>query len=354
MGVASRCGRGDMRNVAMAQAGKLIGKFLLDGTNKVKYFMLLKFAAVIAFAFSGHADAQPTPATLPLSTGSELAVWTIAPDKPTHITPVIFLHGGPGMYTEARRFDEGQIFRDAGFTTIYFDQAGGGKSKQLPANAYSLERAVNDLEAMRIEIKQEKLIFWGNSYGATLAAVYAARYPGHVAAVILTSPGTFPGTNPKRNYSLTNRDKVKFSKALSTAVAKIDKDGAAAEKAVTQAEAGALFDEAIAAELIEGMVCKGAQISPPALSGGGNLFANRIILRQVEKLQFASTPIAIPALVVRGSCDFLGPENASQFVTLFGASSVVVSKSGHSLLENRTDLDTALREFTKAKLADVP
>jgi pimeloyl-ACP methyl ester carboxylesterase len=326
----------------------------LEGTNKVKYFTLRKSAAVIAFAFSGHADAQPAPATLPLSTGSELAVWTITPDTPTHITPIIFLHGGPGMYTEARRFDEGQIFRDAGFTTMYFDQAGGGKSKRLPANAYSLERAVNDLEALRIEIKQEKLILWGNSYGATLAAVYAARYPGQVAAVILTSPGTFPGTNPKRNYRLTNRDRVKFSRALSTAAAKIDKDGAAAEKAVTQAEAGALLDEAIAAELIEGMVCKGTQIPQPALSGGGNLFANRIILKQVEKLKFASTPIVIPALVVRGSCDFLGAENAAQFATLFSASSIVVNNSGHALLENRTEVDAALREFTKAKLAVVP
>ena len=343
-----------MRNVALAQTGMLNLKLQLNKEIRVKYSVFLKSAAILCLAISGHAFAQSVPEMMPLPGGSELAIWTIKPNKAAHNTPIVFLHGGPGMYTEARRFDEGKLFRDAGFTTVYFDQAGGGKSKRLSASAYSFDRAVTDLEALRITLNQEKLILWGNSYGASLAAVYAMRFPGRVAAVILTSPGTFPGTKPKRNYGLTNRDKVKFSKALGNAVTKIDKDGAAAEKEVSQADAGVLFDEAIAAELIEGMVCKGAQISPPAPSGGGNLFANRIILKQVEKLDFAPARIPIPALVLRGSCDFLGPENAAHFSDMFAASPVEVANSGHALLENRAGVDAALVTFIAGSLASLP
>jgi pimeloyl-ACP methyl ester carboxylesterase len=298
--------------------------------------------------------AEPAPTMVTLSTGSEVATWTLAPEKQKHQTVVLFLHGGPGLYTEARRLDEGRPFRAAGFTTVYFDQVGGGKSKRLPASDYSLERAVADVEALRVKLGQDRLILWGNSFGTSLAAIYAARFPGRVAGLILTSPGTFPGTNPKRSYSLTNRDKVKLSKDLLAAAGKIDKAGGSAETKVSQDEAGKAFDAMVAAELIEGMVCKGAQISPPALAGGGNLFANRIILKQVERLAFKPQPMPkSPTLIIRGSCDFLPESNAAAYAKLFGASVTPIAGAGHGLLEKRGEVEAAFAAFAAEGLAGV-
>jgi pimeloyl-ACP methyl ester carboxylesterase len=315
---------------------------------------LATVAIAVSIAVSTVAAAQNAPDIVRLSTGSEIATWSIAPDRPIHKTPIIFLHGGPGMYTEARRFDEGAPFRAAGFTTIYFDQAGGGRSKRLVASAYSLDRAVADLEALRVALGQERLLLWGNSYGASLATVYAARYRGKVAGLVLTSPGTFPGTNPKRSYGLTNRDKVKLGTALSSAVNKIDSKGAAAEAELSQSDAGALLDIATSAELIEAMVCKGAQVTPPQLAGGANLYANRIILKSVEKMAFKpGAPMPLPTLILRGACDFLPETNAVIYAKLFATSVTTLPATGHGLLENRSAIDAAFRAFADGPLKGI-
>jgi pimeloyl-ACP methyl ester carboxylesterase len=201
----------------------------------MRYF-LAAAATCLAIAIPLSAAPMPAPQMKALSTGSELAIWSLAPEKPVHATPIVYLHGGPGLYTEGRRLDEGAVFRAAGFTTIYFDQVGGGQSKRLKATEYSIDRAVYDLEALRISLGQEKLILWGNSYGASLAALYSSRFPLRVSALILTSPGSFPGTDAKRSYSLTNRGSVSLGKELSVAVGKIDKKGAAAETEVSQGD----------------------------------------------------------------------------------------------------------------------
>jgi pimeloyl-ACP methyl ester carboxylesterase len=289
-----------------------------------------------------------------LSTGSEIATWTVEPDKKRHQTPVIYLHGGPGMYTEVRRFAEGEPLRAAGFTTLYFDQVGGGQSKPLAPGDYSVERALADLEALRVQLGQDKMILWGNSYGASLATLYASRFPGHVAGMILTSPGAFPGTSPKRNYAVTNRDKVIFAKDFQSAVSAIDSKGPAAVATVSQGDAGKLFDIAIAAELMEAMVCKGTQASPPALQGGGNLYANRLVSKSLGKIRFKPKPLpAMPTLILRGTCDFLPDVNAAQFGRLFGTTVTSIPDTGHGFLENRAAIEAALKGFASGPLATI-
>jgi pimeloyl-ACP methyl ester carboxylesterase len=300
------------------------------------------------------ASAQDAPVMMSLATGSEVATWTLAPDKPAHKTPVIFLHGGPGMYTTAGVFVKGAPLRAAGFTTIYFDQAGGGKSKRLPAANYTIERAIADLEALRVKLGQDQLILWGSSYGAGLATIYAARYPAHVSAVILTSPGSYPGTRASHNYKPTNRDKVTYTKELSAAVRKVDRDGPAAETTLSQDSAGRLFDDIVNADLMGGMVCKGATIKAPPPGVGGNLYANRMIAKDLDKLKFGKpATIAVPALIIRGACDFLPESNAASFAALFSTNVTTIPATGHGLLENREAIDAAFAAFANGKLRNV-
>lgn len=298
--------------------------------------------------------AQDAPTMLSVSTGSELATWTMLAEKPLHKTPVIYVHGGPGMYTTDGAKKKGASLRNAGFTTIYFDQAGGGKSKHIAVKDYTIERAVADLEALRIALGQDKIIIWGSSYGASLAAIYTARYPANVAGIILTSPGSYPGTSAKRDYKITNRDKVKMSKELISAVGKVDNNGQSAEASLSQSDAGRLFDDLVNADLMGGMVCKGSNITPPAPGSGGNLYANRLIAKDLDKIKFkAAGPIKIPALVLRGSCDFITESSAAKFAALFGTKVTTINSSGHGLLENKDDIEAAFAQFANGPLAAV-
>jgi pimeloyl-ACP methyl ester carboxylesterase len=325
----------------------------------------LKLSAYVMAAAAGvslssviiaqDAGPQTTPVMVALPTGSELATWTFVPEKPVHKTPVIFLHGGPGMYTTSGVFLKGAPLREAGFTTVYFDQAGGGQSKDIPAKDYTIDRAVADLEAMRASLKQDKIILWGSSYGATLAAIYAVRYPEHVAGVILTSPGWYPGTKASPDYRSSNLGKVDQGKAISAAVNKIDKEGAAAEATLSQDAAGILFDD-FGKQIFGGLVCKGSKATLPstAIVKGGNLYANRMIGKDTKMIKFVTgAAFAFPALIIRGSCDYVPPSHAASFAKLFGTSVTTMQGTGHGLLENRPAIDAAFSAFANGPLSKV-
>lgn len=317
----------------------------------------MRFApAILAclLALPNVALAQTSPVMVTLGTGSRVATWTISPPAKARKTPVLFLHGGPGMYTTEGARSKGAALRAAGFTTIYFDQAGGGLSDQIPATQYTMQRAVDDVEALRVALKLDKVILWGSSYGADLAAFYARRFPDRVAAMILTSPGNFPGVAVKRDYSRTDRGKADIGPDAGKAVRLIDSKGGAAEASLSQAAAGKLMDAVVSAELMNGMVCKGSPSPPPTVAGGGNLYANRLLSREVKKTALpAGVALAGPVLIIRGTCDFLPMESAERYRASFGGTIVSIPETGHQFVEKRADLDAALTRFATVDLAGI-
>ncbi len=125
-----------------------------------------------------------------LPTGSRIAYVRLPAQAPVRETPVIFLHGGPGvpdMKGDAEYF--GSLTRD-GLDVYVYDQIGRGRSARLQDPAeYTLARDVADLEAIRRRIGSQKVVLIGHSAGGVLAAAYAARHPGNVARMVLASPG---------------------------------------------------------------------------------------------------------------------------------------------------------------------
>ena len=315
----------------------------------VRIFSALLAAVAIPCAVA----AAPAPVMVDLSTGSRIASWTLpATSGAKHQTPIIFLHGGPGLYTEDRRLEEGRVFRELGFSTIYFDQAGGGRSDRLPVSEYSLARAVADLEALRALLGKDRIILWGNSYGAALATLYSQQFPNRVAALILTSPGLFPGVDAKRDYSVTARDKVEYSPAVIDAINRIDRSPVEAEKKLSQAAAGKLFDDLVADELLNGVVCKGASVRPPALPGGGNLYAQRAIFRDLKRVQLpAESAVRVPTLIVRGACDYIPKSSGERYRSFFKGKFIAIEGTGHGLIEHRETVDAALSAFATNELS---
>jgi proline iminopeptidase len=102
---------------------------------------------------------------------------------------VLGLSGGPGdAHAYLRPVVEPLASR---FHWILYDQRGTGCSvlEQLDEVTLQPDRLVEDLEALRVHLRQERVRLVGHSWGANLALLYSATYPDHVDRVALVGLG---------------------------------------------------------------------------------------------------------------------------------------------------------------------
>src|SRR5215467_16006700 len=92
--------------------------------------------------------------------------------------PVIAVNGGPGL-SHAYMVQNDLWDRVARHRlVVFYDQRGTGASKRVKAGAsQSMDAQVADLEAVRRELKLEKVALVGDSYGGLLSMAYAAAHP---------------------------------------------------------------------------------------------------------------------------------------------------------------------------------
>lgn len=104
-------------------------------------------------------------------------------------TPVVLLSGGPGFDVDYMK-QVGKCLPD-GFQRIYLEQRGTGRSipPALSAETVSVKLWIEDIEALRVALKQERLFLVAHSGGGLLAQAYAAAHPDHVGRMILIGPG---------------------------------------------------------------------------------------------------------------------------------------------------------------------
>lgn len=107
--------------------------------------------------------------------------------------PMVALAGGPGFSGRAV-WGIGFGVKDS-VKTYLFDQLGTGKSRMKAPGSdltphLTLDETLADLEALRKASGAKKWVVLGQSWGAIVALNYAAKYPGNVEHLILTSvPG---------------------------------------------------------------------------------------------------------------------------------------------------------------------
>ncbi len=101
--------------------------------------------------------------------------------------PIVVVHGGPGMDSGSLSGDLGPL--EARHRLLYYDQRGGGRSS-LPADTklLTIDRHVDDLEALRKHIGVDKVVLIGHSFGPAIIALYAIKYPAHVDRMVLLGP----------------------------------------------------------------------------------------------------------------------------------------------------------------------
>lgn len=279
-----------------------------------------------------------------LSTGSRIAYVRIAAEGRSRATPVIFLHGGPGvpdMRGDSEYF--GRLTKD-GFDAYVYDELGSGRSSRLTdPRGYTLERDVADLEAIRKKIGAERVVLIGHSYGANLAAAYAASHSEHVAKVVLSSPGD-PSPSAGGSsmlFRLTTTEKLGVYALLlpprpMLAYALLQVNPEAAHAFAGDAELDARQDR-VYNRTRPALHCRGKPPGP-ALHGLG-FYANQYPQAAARRpsIDFLSdlSDRNIPILVIKGRCDYEPWSSATDYLrTLPDAVLVYLRAAGHNTYQD--------------------
>ncbi len=99
----------------------------------------------------------------------------------------VLLHGGPGGNMNSVWPDLEALAKH--HTILMYDQRGGGRSAIIKdAARLTVAHHIRDLEALRQHFRLQRLTLIGESWGAGLAALYAARHPERVSRLLLLGP----------------------------------------------------------------------------------------------------------------------------------------------------------------------
>jgi proline iminopeptidase len=284
-----------------------------------------------------------------LPTGSRIAYVHLPAQGARRPTPVVFLHGGPGvadMAGDAAYF--GQLVKD-GFDVWVYDQVGTGRSGRLAdPRGYTIARNVADLEAIRQQLGVDRVILLGHSYGAQVAAGYLAAYPGHVARVIFSSPGALApalddGSSVNVRRRLPTGQQLGLYRLLVLpprmllAWTLLQVNPLAAHAFAGDAEMDARNDRVYNASRA-GTHCR--DLPPgPALHGQG--FYAFQFPQSPAALPWADprpqlTRLATPALVLKASCDYLSWKSGLAYrQTLPNARLVYLHHAGHNAYQDQ-------------------
>lgn len=101
-------------------------------------------------------------------------------------TPVILLHGGPGMTSHYLKPLEA-LGGDR--PVVRYDQLGGGKSDKISdTTLFTIAHFVAELDSLRAHLGYERVHLVGHSWGSILALEYYRAHPDRVVSLTLASP----------------------------------------------------------------------------------------------------------------------------------------------------------------------
>jgi proline iminopeptidase len=280
-----------------------------------------------------------------LPTGSTIG-YTLIPAKGTKkALPVLFLQGGPGGLITNKNIELFSKLSDDGYDVYLYDQIGSGHSARLEdITEYTAERHKKDLEAIVSEIKADKIILIGQSWGAILATLYIADNPYKVSKAVFTGPGPIapfnyellqqpaPDSLDLKEPSFNNRDANLKANNLRTRVASFMAT-VNGKKLMSDKEADDFQT------YLNGKLNKATVADPSnalTAQGGGGYYAQVMtynsLLSQTKDPRPRLKGLAIPILVIRGQYDNQKWGAAKEYLDLFpNHRLIVVKNAGHSV-----------------------
>lgn len=289
-----------------------------------------------------------------LPTGSRIAYWHRPAGSPGQLSPVVFLHGGPGAPGGLSPGEAGEVLAEAGFDVYDYHQVGSGLSSRLDdVSLYTVERHVDDLEAIRREIGAERLVLIGGSWGGTLASHYMARYPDRVERAVFASPGAIwsPGLagrdGPVPESDGDEVDVVADAATLRFGVAYylLQINPRAAHNLAPDEELSGFF-QPLLAQIIAGDVAPCGEAAEEEASSGRRLpdgwvpagygfYAMMVTSASLERSvdpRDGLREVDVPVLVLRGECDRIGRAVHEEYVEVLpNAKLLEVEGAAHSV-----------------------
>jgi proline iminopeptidase len=239
--------------------------------------------------------------------------------------PLVCWPGGPGRAAEYLG-DLGGL--DSSRRLVLVDPRGVGLSAD-PADpaSFRVDRLVNDLESLRVQLGLDRMDLLGHSAGAVLATLYAAAYPERLSSLILVTPGLaavgVEGSIERLRGALADRASEPWYPTALAALEKI----LAGDRSMEAFRASRPFyygrwDEAAQANATAGV----SERHQAAREG----FFDGVIL-DAPAIRIALEKLAAPVLLYAGDRDpMVTPELVSEAAPLFSDATVVVQPgAGH-------------------------
>lgn len=195
---------------------------------KKKIVHILKITLILPFLICGFCLFSPRHYTLPplekrqttqfmtLPTGSKIGYTLVEGKGNKKKYPIIYLHGGPGGRISNITIGILSELSKEGYDVLFYDQIGSGYSDRLhDIKDYTVDRHIKDLRAIIDNLKTEKVILIGQSWGCILATYFVSQYPERIEKVILTNPGPlFPYNKDLEN--IPNPDSLSLKSPIYT------------------------------------------------------------------------------------------------------------------------------------------
>lgn len=122
-------------------------------------------------------------------------------------TPLVILHGGPGMSHDYLAPQLVELLADR-YKLLFYDQRASGRSTGVSdTTRLTMTQFVQDLEALRRALDLERLNVLGHSFGGLLAMYYAVAHPARVEKLLLldTAPASWELNFPHFRQTIAAR-----------------------------------------------------------------------------------------------------------------------------------------------------
>jgi proline iminopeptidase len=285
---------------------------------------------------------------------------------------ILTIHGGPGFVPSARWL-AGEALAP-GCRLLYYHQRGCGSSTRpirslAGQNFYQSMQALNrtlglpaqiaDIERIRRILGREKLIIAGHSFGAFLAALYAAEFPEHVRAFIAVAPANLA--------VLPNRDADVFGLIRQRLPAEMlpEYDRFVTEYFDFRGAIGKNEEELAALHRRFGLFyMAAAPVAVRLRPGGGNMENNGgfmplgvyLSMGRRHDYRQAFRAVTAPVLVIHGQDDLQPAAWSRNFAALFpNHRTVEIAGAGHFVFDDQpARFAAAVREFLETPASAGP
>ena len=261
--------------------------------------------------------------------------------------PLVFLHGGPGggCLPHHRRF-----YDPAFWNIVLYDQRGAGRSTPTAELAdNTTQHLVADLDRLRAELRVERWLVFGGSWGSTLALAYAQAHPERVFGLVLR--GIFLATALEIDWFMHGMRNVfpEAWRAFVEALPPTERDDLLNNyyRRLTNSDPAVHLPAAHAWDRYEGACTTLLPVADPLSRFDGDAaalaiarieahyFVNRGFLAPNQLLDGVSKIREIPCSIVQGRYDIVCPPITADALSRAWpeAEYVVVPDAGHSVRE---------------------